>query len=332
MAAMGHSFISKIGMRVLGALGTVLILSGCGLGTSPGVTPANAVGSFGILGDLPHLRLDPVPLRPQRFPARIIAHRGFSGRYPENTLSAIRGAVDAGADLIEIDVQLTKDNRLVVMHDDSVDRTTNGKGKVKELTFDELRKLDAGVKFDAQFAGERIPTLEEALQTVKGKAVLNIELKDVEQPGAQTLVVNEVLALLERENYGKHVQVMSFDAGLMKELREKAPRVPMALLAISNPMNVKLKQATAMRMDGLNMYHKAMDRDEIAAIHRAGLHTHGYTVNKSSSMLKLLLAGADGIITNYPDVAAITMGAQFHDDPLPPGLDFAPEEEPLAVR
>ncbi len=115
-----------------------------------------------------------------------IAHRGASGTFPENTLSAFRAAIDAGADMCELDVQLTRDGTVVVIHDDTVDRTTDGNGEVAELTLEEIKRLDAGAKFKGgALKDERIPTLDEVFALTTGKCGLNIELKGagVEQPG-----------------------------------------------------------------------------------------------------------------------------------------------------
>src|SRR5271156_4282030 len=106
-----------------------------------------------------------------------IAHRGASGTFPENTLAAFRAAIDAGADMCELDVHLTRDGVVVVIHDEEVDRTTDGKGRVAEMTLAEIKRLDAGARYDRRFTGETIPTLEEVFDLVEGRCSLNIELK-----------------------------------------------------------------------------------------------------------------------------------------------------------
>src|SRR5512140_3219428 len=104
-----------------------------------------------------------------KYPITVTAHRGFSGENPENTLASFRAAIAAGADMVELDVHLTRDNELVVIHDDTLERTTDGKGNVADKTLAELKALDAGFKFNPQFAGERIPTLAEGLDTTRGR-------------------------------------------------------------------------------------------------------------------------------------------------------------------
>lgn len=313
--------------RAFIALGAVSLLAGCSVPGAAGGLSSRTDTSFGLLGGVPHLHLDPVPLRTPRFPATIIAHRGFSAQYPENTLSAIRAAVDAGADMVEIDVQLTKDNAIVVMHDKSVYRTTNGSGLVKDLTLEQIRALDAGSKFDPKFAGERVPTLEEAIDAVHGKAMLNIEVKAVDSEGARKHMAQQIANLLNSRNYAYHVQVMAFDADFMKEMRQVAPQVSMALLAISNPFSSKRRQAVNLKMDGLNVLHSTISASEVKDLHQAGLKTHVYTVNRQNSMLKALSKGVDGLITDYPDVAAAVMDVYFNGGVVTDVLLDGPDSE-----
>lgn len=325
---MGHSLhrVKPLISRALIALLALTILAGCSVSGTAVQMPAGSLAGFGALGEL-YRQQQPIPLRQPRFASHIIAHRGYSGLYPENTLSAIRAAVDAGADMVEIDVQLTKDNVLVVMHDSSVYRTTNGSGLVKDLTLEQIRALDAGSKFGPQFAGERVPTLEEALDAVHGKAMLNIEVKNAGTEGARRHVAEQITTLLERKNYASHVQVMAFDADFMREMRLKAPKVSMALLAISNPFNTKLRQASKLGMDGLNLLHSTVSQDEVKDIHKAGLRTHVYTVNRTNSMLKALRRGVDGLITDHPDVAAAAMNVYFNGGVVPDSIVDFPDGE-----
>src|SRR3972149_9393656 len=117
-----------------------------------------------------------VPYWTGRFPVMVIAHRGFSGQAPENTLASFKKARELGSDMIELDVRFSKDGHMVVMHDDTLDRTTNGRGKVADYTLKELKQLDAGSWFAPQFSDERIPNLNEVLELAKGKILVNIEI------------------------------------------------------------------------------------------------------------------------------------------------------------
>ena len=323
------SKVNRVIARAAFAMGGLLILAGCSIPGASGGMSSGTVGNFGLLSEVPHLHVEPTPVKTPRFATRIIAHRGYSSRYPENTVSAIRAAADAGADMVEIDVQLTKDNEIVVIHDQSVYRTTNGSGLVKDLTLEQIRALDAGSKFDPKFAGERIPTLEEAIDAVYGKAMLNIEVKNVGSEAARKLMAEKIAALVERRSYASHVQVMAFDSDFMREMRLRSPQVSMALLAVNNTFGSKTRQAANLKLDGLNLLHNTISADEVKGIHKAGLKTNVYTVNRSNSMLKALRKGVDGLITDYPEVAAAAMHVYFNGGVLPDALLDGPDgEEP----
>ena len=146
----------------------------------------------------------------------VISHRGEHLHHPENTLPAFRAAIDAGADFIEVDVRTTSDGRLVLMHDGSVDRCTNGHGDVAKMTFEEIRKLDAGAKSGAEFAGTQVPTFEEAMELAKGKIGVYIDSKNI---SAQDLV-NTV------RKYDMEDRVVVYGGvGLHREVRKLEPRI-----------------------------------------------------------------------------------------------------------
>lgn len=144
----------------------------------------------------------------------VISHRGEHLSHPENTLPAFQAAIDAGADYFELDVRTTADGQLVLMHDGTVDRTTNGKGKVRELTFEQIRQLDPGVKFDAKFAGTRVPTFEEALDLAHGKIGVYVDSKDI-APAA-------LVAALEKADMSDKVVIYG-GSGFLKHVRELRP-------------------------------------------------------------------------------------------------------------
>ena len=134
-----------------------------------------------------------------KYPITVTAHRGFSGENPENTLASFRAAIAAGADMVELDVHLTRDNELVVIHDDTLERTTDGKGNVADKTLAELKRLDAGFKFNPRFAGERIPTLTEVLDVTRGRILVNIELKKGKNfPYTMEELADRTLAVVEK--------------------------------------------------------------------------------------------------------------------------------------
>jgi glycerophosphoryl diester phosphodiesterase len=154
----------------------------------------------------------------------VVAHRGFSGKAPENTIPAFRMALEAGVSMIELDVQITKDGAVAVIHDATVDRTTDGTGRVADLTLAELRHLDAGSWFSADFKGERIPSLEEALELIAPRALVNIELKSPRIiRNADTKSVHATLEIVRKMELLDRVLFSSFNHKLMKYLKTIEP-------------------------------------------------------------------------------------------------------------
>lgn len=162
-----------------------------------------------------------------------MAHRGWSSRAPENTLAAIKLAVDnREVDYIEIDVQLTKDGVPILIHDFHVERTTNGVGNVEDFTFEQIRKLDAGAWFASQYAGEKIPTLKEVLQVCKGRKKLNIELKVAGDKSP--LIEKKVVELVRDFCMEKDVIITSFDHVRIKKVKGLAPELETGLIIEGN--------------------------------------------------------------------------------------------------
>lgn len=166
----------------------------------------------------------------------IQAHRGYSACYPENTLLAFERALAVGVDILEMDLAVSSDGHVVILHDRTVDRTTNGSGPVDALTLDELRSLDAGSHFDPQFAGESIPTLEEVVYLARGRAALNLEIKG---KGRSDEVVERTLCgavgVLERAGVLDQVIFSSFSVDLLLEVERFAPGVRRLLIDWSDP-------------------------------------------------------------------------------------------------
>lgn len=151
----------------------------------------------------------------------VVAHRGFSGRAPENTMAAFTMALDAGVSMIELDVQLSADNNVVVIHDSTVDRTTNGEGSVSDYTLDELKKLDAGSWFDEKYKEERIPALEEALDLIAPKAWVNIEIKATRIiRKADTYIADATVAVVRKMGLLERVLFSSFNHKLVNYIKE----------------------------------------------------------------------------------------------------------------
>lgn len=235
----------------------------------------------------------------------IIAHRGASGNAPENTLAAIDLALRQKADMIEIDIFLSKDNQLVVMHDQRVDRTTNGQGNVEELTLAELKKLDAGSWFSDKFTGEKIPTLAEVLHKIQGKTRLLIEIKQSGRGIAQ-----KTDALIRQYKAESWCVIQSFDHQVIQNLDKTGSSLEKHQLVIGNlPLflpyhyNKKLSSGNIYQykqVASVNPMYLFTTLGVIRKLHAQGKKVTVWTVNHPNDIKKLIQMGVDGIITNYP--------------------------------
>jgi glycerophosphoryl diester phosphodiesterase len=194
--------------------------------------------------------------------------------------------------MCELDVQSTRDGAVVVLHDETVDRTTDGHGAVADLTLADIKRLDAGAKFNPAFRGERIPTLEEVFRAVQGKLALNIEIKEgaVEQQVCDMMRSNHALA---------SSMVSSFEWKALEKVRAIDPEVRIALLAEKDRDRL-LDAALAMHAYSVNPRFDMIDADFCARAHSLGLKMLVWTVDVPQAMQILIAAGVDGIMTNYP--------------------------------
>lgn len=236
-----------------------------------------------------------------KFPVMVIAHRGFSGTAPENTLIAFKKALDLGVDMIELDVHLSKDAEVVVIHDETLNRTTNGKGKVAEYTLKELKQLDAGSFLSPQFSGERIPTLREVLQIVKGRIPLAIELKKGDM-GRYTIIDLADRAFQEIEKMGMLNQVIfaSFELSAIERIQERNPHIPVAL-NFGKEWNFPEEMTGGKSISVLSCRARVLNPYNISTAHKQGIKVLAWTLNTEEEMEQFLRLGVDGIITNYPD-------------------------------
>jgi glycerophosphoryl diester phosphodiesterase len=222
-----------------------------------------------------------------------IAHRGASGTSPENTLAAFRAAIAAGAGMCELDVQPTRDHALVVIHDDTVDRTTDGRGAVKEMTLAELKRLDAGVRFSgAAQRGESIPTLDEVFAATAGRCALNIELKSGR-------VEKEVAALMGKWDALETSMVSSFDWDRLARMRELEDAVRIGVLAEKNVQEM-FDAAARLSAYAINPRFDLVTSELCDTAHARSLKVLVWTVDAPELMRLLIGRGVDGIMTNYP--------------------------------
>jgi len=236
-----------------------------------------------------------------KFPVMVVAHRGFSGVAPENTMAAFKKAIEVGSDMIELDVRLSKDGEVVVIHDESVERTANGKGRVIDLPLEELKKLDAGSKFRPSFSGEQIPTLKEVLQLAYGQIKVNIELK-IGDYGKWTIFDLAERALREVEMAGMVNQVMfsSFDPMAIERITKKNQAVPVAYL-YNRPWSLPRQVTEGRPFPILNCRKSVLTAENISKAHQEGIRIGVYTLNTEEEMEKFIDLKVDAIITDYPD-------------------------------
>jgi glycerophosphoryl diester phosphodiesterase len=236
----------------------------------------------------------------------IIAHRGYRARYPENTLAAFEAAIDAGADMIELDVLLTKDRKIVVIHDESLDRTTSGQGPVSDHTLSELKALDAGDWFDSRFREERLPTLEEVLEMVAGRIPINIEIKRsaYEPHHPPDAIEKQIAELVARKNARENVLISSFDWRVLERLSvlKKAPAI--ALLSQHPRLGNPLEACKRLGAFSWNPSGRSLKKEHVRKMHEAGILVFPYNVNTPKDVRRVLDMDVDGLIVDDPPAAA----------------------------
>ena len=232
----------------------------------------------------------------ERVRCLVIAHRGASGTHPENTIAAFRRAVDVGAGMIELDVQLTRDRHVVVIHDATLDRTTDGRGPVSAVTLAELRRLDAGRWFAPRFAGERVPTLAEVLAAVP--VPVNVELKPArDDDGLERRALDDV----EGAGAIGRVVFSSFAAAALERLRAETPSADVAVLWEHDPVPHAILLAERVNARALHLRKDAATPAALSAARAAGLAVRVWTVNAQAEFDRLTAAGADGVFTDFPE-------------------------------
>jgi len=261
-----------------------------------------ALGMAGVAGCKMH-RAEPLKtiLPSGRFPVMVIAHRGFSGCAPENTMIAFKKAMEVGSDMIELDVRLSQEGEVVVIHDETLERTTTGNGKVIEKTINELKKLDAGSKFHSSFSGERIPTLREVLQLAHRQIRVNIELK-IGNYERWTILDLAERALREVEMAGMVDQVVfsSFDPIALERVLKKNQAAPVAYL-YNRPWNFPREVTEGRPFSTLTCRKSVLTAENISRAHQEGIRVGVYTLNTEEEMGKFIELKVNAIITDYPD-------------------------------
>lgn len=239
----------------------------------------------------------------------VVAHRGGAGLGPENTLPTIQKSLDLGAEAIEIDIHQSLDSVLVLSHDETLNRCTNGQGRIDAHNFEEIRRLDAGSWWGEEFEGTQIPTLEEAMLLVNGRAELWIEIKGnaKEYPGLEKRLVE----LIRKYNAFDWVQVLSFETAALQRIHEMEPKVRLQKLLVSNLRGLPFYLDTGLHfgsvanidfVDSYGMMYKFARRRFVRKMMAEGKTVNGWTVNQESKACKLFSGkGLHAITTNHPD-------------------------------
>ncbi|XEC92920.1 glycerophosphodiester phosphodiesterase [Paenibacillus tarimensis] len=229
----------------------------------------------------------------------VVAHRGASGDAPENTMAAFDLAVSLGSDFIEIDVRMSKDGQLVVIHDETLDRTTNGQGLVNDYTLEELKALDAGSYFDPAKTQESIPTLEEVLERYTGQTGILIELKD---PPLYPDMEQKTAGIVTRYMENGNIVIQSFHHESMRTMHALLPEIPIGVLISEQhqPMTVERITELSSYATYFNYNFELLDERMVKAIHALNRKVMSWTIRENEQLEQTLKLGVDGIITDYP--------------------------------
>lgn len=244
----------------------------------------------------------------QHFPSPIIlAHRGDMAHAPENTLPSFLQAIQKGADGIELDAKLTADGHVIVFHDITVERTTNGKGKVASLTLDAIRELDAGSWFHSKFANTKPPLLEEVFEAVGKDVLINIELTNYSTPNDG--LTQKVCELIKKHNNQAQIIFSSFFASNLKIAKRLLPQIPRGLLAMPGIMGIWARSFGFMLGDyqALHPHLSSVSKEQIQRAHRIKRRVHVWTANTPEDISRLKDWGVDGIFTDDPALAVQTL-------------------------
>ncbi|MDR6548981.1 glycerophosphodiester phosphodiesterase family protein [Paenibacillus qinlingensis] len=227
----------------------------------------------------------------------VIGHRGAAGEAPENTIASFALAFEQGAEGIELDVQITNDGEVVVCHDLTLDRTTNGSGLICEKSWEELKTLDAGFWFSEAFTGERIPHLRQVYELVPRGHLINVEIKHAYEGKME----KALLALLDELDRWEDTVISSFDHKLMLRIKQDQPKAKVGLLYAGNLLDhAAYAGQFGVEVNSLHPYQHSINEADIAAAAAAGLAVYPYTVNEVADYKRLISAGVTGIITDYP--------------------------------
>jgi glycerophosphoryl diester phosphodiesterase len=250
-----------------------------------------------------------------KYPVRVIAHRGASGYAPENTLAAFQKAIELGANYVELDVHLSEDGEVVVIHDATLNRTTSGNGKVSQHTLKQLKQLNASKLKGENYPDEKIPTLDEALKLTKGKVILLIEIKADYDNNPYPEIEKKVFEIIKSNNANPWCEIQSFYDFTVNNWLQLNSDVPVHKLLVGRlqPLYIdyRIKFGRVLHKNenanGINPYKAFAKKKFIRKIHLQNHISYVWTVNDEKHIRKILKRSPDGIITNYPDMVLKTL-------------------------
>ena len=245
----------------------------------------------------------------ENFPHPVLfAHRGASVHAPENTLPAFELALQQGADGVELDVKLTADGHVIVIHDPTVDRTTNGHGRVRDLALADFRKLDAGSYFSEIYRGAKVPLLEEVFEAIGKRCVINVELTNYATPRDQ--LVERVCELVKRHTLQDRILFSSFFPSNLKTAARLLPDVPRGLLAMPGWLGTWARSFGFMfgEYQALHPHISDASAPQVARVHKLNRRVHVWTANTPVEVTKLIGWGVDGLFTDDPLAVVPALG------------------------
>jgi glycerophosphoryl diester phosphodiesterase len=226
-----------------------------------------------------------------------IAHRGSSGEAPENTMAAFRRAIEEQAELIELDIHLSKDGQVIVCHDATVDRTTNGTGYIRDMDVSDLKTLDAGSWFAESFSDEKLPLLEEVFQLVPGHIKICVEVKNK----YEGYMYRPLLDLIHKYNRIDSVIVISFDHKALKELVQLEPELKIGILISCKMVDIfQYIELMGAPVYSIHPHYYQLDEDDIQGAIRRNIEMFPYTVDTVKELQEVVKMGVTGVTTNYP--------------------------------
>lgn len=229
----------------------------------------------------------------------VVGHRGSSGDAPENTIASFSKAIDDCADMIEADIQMSRDGQIMVIHDKTLERTTNGSGLVKDFTLDELKKYDAGGWFDKRYEGERIPTLDELIELIKGKAYLNIEIKSKENDHT-TEIIDKVIEIVEKHDYTNATLFASFNYEYLKYIKTISSDYRCAAVKIPQLDTTPSEISQETGCEGFICSVGELNDEIVADSEQNGIIIGVYSVDSDEELAEALRFNVKALATNFP--------------------------------